>query len=234
MTGGQGNPFNGETLQKRPSRELDLEGVRARARRGGRAHGGPLGPEGRADRALKEAVGLPTRSRCWCSAARACCWSACARRPMRWATPARPAACASTLGCPAIAKDAETGRASIDAGLCIGCGQCAQYCAFRRHLEVPPFCRTAATADAAASPSTRSRSVDGGLRAEARGASATESISGTGETLADLGGPAAGGTSAVPSISGTGETLADFGGPAAEGGGNADADAAEANGGSHE
>ena len=27
MTGRQGNPFNGETLQKRPSRELDLEGV---------------------------------------------------------------------------------------------------------------------------------------------------------------------------------------------------------------
>ena len=27
MTGRQGNPFNGETLQKRPSRELDMEGV---------------------------------------------------------------------------------------------------------------------------------------------------------------------------------------------------------------
>ena len=49
MTGRQGNPFNGETLQKRPSRELDLEGVvRAlgvedvRTRRS-------LRPEGRAD-----------------------------------------------------------------------------------------------------------------------------------------------------------------------------------------
>ena len=27
MTGRQGNPFNGETLQHRPSRELDMEGV---------------------------------------------------------------------------------------------------------------------------------------------------------------------------------------------------------------
>ena len=34
------------------------------------------------------------------------------------------------LGCPAISKDAETGVAAIDAALCIGCGQCRQYCAF--------------------------------------------------------------------------------------------------------
>ena len=41
-----------------------------------------------------------------------------------------------TLGCPAIAKDAGTGCASIDPGLCIGCGQCAQYCAFNA-IEQP-------------------------------------------------------------------------------------------------
>ena len=35
-----------------------------------------------------------------------------------------------TLGCPAISKEPETGRASIDDTMCIGCGQCAQYCAF--------------------------------------------------------------------------------------------------------
>ena len=40
-------------------------------------------------------------------------------------------ACGScaTLGCPAIARD-ESGVALIDAGLCIGCGQCVQYCRF--------------------------------------------------------------------------------------------------------
>ena len=32
----------------------------------------------------------------------------------------------TTLGCPAISKDAETGVAAIDAALCIGCGQCRQ------------------------------------------------------------------------------------------------------------
>ena len=36
----------------------------------------------------------------------------------------------ATLGCPAIARDPEIGLASIDATLCIGCGQCAQYCGF--------------------------------------------------------------------------------------------------------
>lgn len=34
-----------------------------------------------------------------------------------------------TIGCPALAKDEETGHALIDAPMCIGCGQCAQYCA---------------------------------------------------------------------------------------------------------
>ncbi|MBS5478832.1 MAG: 4Fe-4S binding protein, partial [Coriobacteriia bacterium] len=33
------------------------------------------------------------------------------------------------LGCPAISTDAE-GHARIDAGLCTGCRQCEQYCAF--------------------------------------------------------------------------------------------------------
>ena len=36
----------------------------------------------------------------------------------------------SSIGCPALARDRETGTASIDPVLCIGCGQCAQYCGF--------------------------------------------------------------------------------------------------------
>ena len=43
----------------------------------------------------------------------------------------------ATLGCPAISKDAETGIACIDAAMCIGCGQCAQYCAFSAIEQVP-------------------------------------------------------------------------------------------------
>ena len=62
-------------------------------------------------------------------------------------------------------------------------------------------------ADAAASPSTRSRGDAGGSRTEVRNALAIPTISGTGETLADLGGPVSGGT---------GKALADLGGPAVE------------------
>ena len=36
----------------------------------------------------------------------------------------------STLGCPAIAKGPANDHALIDAAQCIGCGQCAQYCAW--------------------------------------------------------------------------------------------------------
>ena len=43
----------------------------------------------------------------------------------------------TSLGCPAISKDPETGVAAIDSAQCIGCGQCAQYCAFGAIEQVP-------------------------------------------------------------------------------------------------
>ena len=55
---------------------------------------------------------------------------------------------------------------------------------------VPPASRPTKPADAAASRSTRSRGDAGDLRTEVRGASAIPTISGTAETLADVGGPA--------------------------------------------
>ncbi|HIS40318.1 MAG TPA: tRNA (adenosine(37)-N6)-threonylcarbamoyltransferase complex transferase subunit TsaD [Candidatus Aphodovivens avistercoris] len=51
---------------------------------------------------------------------------------------------------------------------------------------VPPSCRTAERADAAASRGTGSSPADEGLRTEVRGASASERIFGTTETLADV------------------------------------------------
>ena len=44
----------------------------------------------------------------------------------------------STLGCPAIAKDPANGHALIDAAQCIGCGQCAQYCAYQAIAQPEP------------------------------------------------------------------------------------------------
>ena len=168
MTGRQGNPFNGETLQKRPSRELDLEGV-VRA----------LGVEDvrtvdpydlKAVRtALKEAAASDALT---VLVFRRPCVLLDRVREEPYAVGDACTACGvcTTLGCPAIAKDPETGRASIDAGLCIGCGQCAQYCAFGAILG-PTVLTNGGTADAAASPST-------------------QSIPDTGENLADFGGPA--------------------------------------------
>lgn len=56
---------------------------------------------------------------------------------------------------------------------------------FKKAFKLRPAGQPAAEADAAASPSTRSSGASEGSRAEARVASATARISGTGETLAD-------------------------------------------------
>ena len=58
-----------------------------------------------------------------------------------------------------------------------------------RGFDVPSASRPPEPVDAAASRSTRSRGDAGGSRTEARFAPAIPTISGTGETLADVGGP---------------------------------------------
>ena len=134
MTGRQGNPFNGETLQKRPSRELDLEGV---VRALGVEDVRTVDPhDARAVRAaLKDATGTDELS---VLVFRAPCVLLDRTRKPAFLVTGACTACGvcPTLGCPAIAKDAGTGCASIDPGLCIGCGQCAQYCAFNA-IEQP-------------------------------------------------------------------------------------------------
>ena len=106
--------------------------------------------------------------------------------------------CITEIGCPAIGFDAdargpksrERGQAFVDASLCNGCGLCTQVCPFDA-LSVPSACQPTEPADAAGSCSTRSRRADEGSRTEVRRASASPSISGSAETLADAGGPAA-------------------------------------------
>lgn len=127
MTGRQGNPFNGETLQGRPSRELDLEGV---VRALGVEDVRTVDPNDAkaVRRALKEAVANPELS---VLVFRSPCVLIDRRRLPAYAVTDACTACGvcPTLGCPAIAKE-EDGRALIDPAQCIGCGQCAQYCAF--------------------------------------------------------------------------------------------------------
>ncbi|WP_165054807.1 MULTISPECIES: thiamine pyrophosphate-dependent enzyme [unclassified Adlercreutzia] len=129
MTGRQGNPFNGVTLQQRPSRELDLEGV---VRALGVEDVRVVDPHdmGAVRTALKEATSAADTLSVLIF--RAPCVLLERKRRPPYAVSASCTGCGvcTTLGCPALARDAETGTAFIDAGLCIGCGQCAQYCRF--------------------------------------------------------------------------------------------------------
>lgn len=136
MTGRQGNPFNGETLQKRPSRELDLEGV---VRAIGVEDVRTVDPnDAKATRrALKEAVAADELS---VLVFRSPCVLIDRHREPAYAVGEACTACGvcSTLGCPAIAKDPANGHALIDAAQCIGCGQCAQYCAWKAIAQPEP------------------------------------------------------------------------------------------------
>lgn len=136
MTGRQGNPFNGETLQKRPSRELDLEGV---VRAIGVEDVRTVDPnDAKATRrALKEAVAADELS---VLVFRSPCVLIDRHREPAYAVGEACTACGvcSTLGCPAIAKDPANGHALIDAAQCIGCGQCAQYCAYQAIAQPEP------------------------------------------------------------------------------------------------
>lgn len=128
MTGRQGNPFNGETLQKRPSRELDLEGV---VRSLGVEDVRTIDPNDMkaVRKNLKEATQsdqlsvLIFRSPCVLIDR--------IRKPSFIVTNCNGCGVCTSLGCPALAFDREQGRASIDPVMCIGCGQCAQYCGFK-------------------------------------------------------------------------------------------------------
>ena len=129
MTGRQGNPFNGETLQHRPSHELDLEGV---LRAIGVDDVQTVDPNNMKEtrRALKTATSnsdelsvIVFRSPCVLIDR--------VRKPPYEVT-GKCTACGvcATIGCPAISRDEGTGLSYIDRDQCIGCGQCEQYCNF--------------------------------------------------------------------------------------------------------
>lgn len=128
MTGRQGNPFNGETLQGRPSRELDLEGILAAL---GIEDVQTIDPNDmKAVRSgIKAAIDNPELS---VLVFRSPCVLIDRIRKASFTVTENCRACGIclTLGCPAISLDTETGHSVIDEGICIGCGQCAQYCPY--------------------------------------------------------------------------------------------------------
>ncbi len=129
MTGQQGNPFNGITLQHRESNELNiiallealgvdhvhsvdafnLDAVRSTLKQATQNDDLDVivfkGSCVLLDKSPKQPYGVDIEN---CTACGVC----------------------KTLGCSAIATDPETGVCSIDPDLCIGCDQCRQYCKF--------------------------------------------------------------------------------------------------------
>lgn len=133
MTGRQGNPFNGVTLQKRESRELDLEAV---VKAIGVEDVVTVDPNDMATvrKALKDA----TSARDMLSVIifkRSCVLLDRQRNAPYMVANCTGCGVCTTLGCPAIGRDPETGLAYIDAQMCIGCGQCAQYCRFNAIVQ---------------------------------------------------------------------------------------------------
>ena len=128
MTGQQGNPFNGITLQHRPSRELNLPAILQAL---GVDHVQCVDAfDMKAVRsALKEATQREELDVIVFQGS--CVLLDKSPKQSYVATPdCTGCGICKTLGCPAIASDPETGISSIDPDLCIGCDQCRQYCNF--------------------------------------------------------------------------------------------------------
>ncbi len=135
MTGRQGNPFNGVTLQDRPSRELDLEGIIASLGVDDISVVDPY--DAHAVRSTLKSATDATDQLSVLIFRRPCVLLERIRNtPFEISDSCTGCGMCVTLGCPAIIKDIDTGCAHIDQVQCVGCGQCAQYCNFKAIVQV--------------------------------------------------------------------------------------------------
>lgn len=137
MTGRQGNPFNGVTLQNRESRELDLIGLLKAL---GIENVSLVNPHNALEvrAALKAAANDQADELSVIVFKAPCALLHRQRKPYFFVNgDCRACGQCTSLGCPALSKDAETGIAAIDPVQCIGCGQCSQYCNFEAIEQMP-------------------------------------------------------------------------------------------------
>lgn len=139
MTGHQGNPINGITLQQRPSHEVDLVGL-VKALGVGRVRVEDPHDFEAVEAALREETATPELS---VIVFRAPCALIVREKGDPYAVD--DDACTKCgvcirIGCPAIGKDEETGRAYIDVAVCVGCGQCVQTCRYGAIVHTGPAC----------------------------------------------------------------------------------------------
>lgn len=128
MTGRQGNPFNGVTIQDRASNELDIQRVVESL---GIQDVETVDPYdvGATRAALKRATSDSDNLSVLIFKHPCILLDRTREEPYFIANCTGCGVCLG-LGCPAIGKDASTGLSYIDASSCVGCGQCAQYCRF--------------------------------------------------------------------------------------------------------
>jgi indolepyruvate ferredoxin oxidoreductase alpha subunit len=127
MTGRQGNPFNGVTLQGRESHELDIEAV-VRALGVRDVH--TVDSHNVED--VREALKAATRAEeVSVLIFRAPCVLLERKKQKRKWINGSCTGCGVciSIGCPALSKE-DSGVALIDPAQCVGCGQCVQYCRF--------------------------------------------------------------------------------------------------------
>ncbi len=129
MTGHQGNPVNGITLQGRQARELDLEKL---VRAIGVENVRVVDPQNLSDTeaAVREATAADELA---VIIFKAPCALLLNEKADPYAVDEEACTKCGTcvrLGCPAIGRDEETRRAYIDVSVCVGCGQCVQVCRY--------------------------------------------------------------------------------------------------------
>ena len=139
MTGHQGNPMNGITLQERPSHEVDLVGL-VKALGVNRLQVVDPHDFAACERAFAEETATDELS---VIIFRAPCALLLKQTEDPYAVDED--ACTKCgvcikLGCPAIGKDEYTSRAVIDTAICVGCGQCVQVCRFDAIVHTGPAC----------------------------------------------------------------------------------------------
>jgi indolepyruvate ferredoxin oxidoreductase alpha subunit len=139
MTGHQGNPMNGITLQERPSHEVDLVGL-VKALGVNRVR--VVDPHN-LDACVTALAEETAANELSVIVFRAPCALIVRSNADPYAVDED--ACTKCglcikLGCPAIGKEESTSRACIDTGICVGCGQCVQVCRYNAIVHTGPSC----------------------------------------------------------------------------------------------